>query len=68
MPIAVIHILEGREKTKKELLIKKVSKSICESLEVPEERVRVIINEMKSENFGIAGLPVDQYRQKIAKK
>ncbi|CAM3443812.1 2-hydroxymuconate tautomerase [Arcobacter aquimarinus] len=55
MPIATINIIEGRSDEKKEALIEKVSLAIAESLEAPIESVRVIINEMPKQHFGIGG-------------
>ncbi|SFM57655.1 tautomerase family protein, partial [Marinobacter zhejiangensis] len=36
-------------------LIREVSEAICRSLDAPLESVRVIINEMPKQHFGIAG-------------
>jgi len=55
MPIATINIIEGRDDEKKEKLIQKVSLAIAESLDTPIETVRVIINEMPKQHFGIGG-------------
>jgi 4-oxalocrotonate tautomerase len=55
MPIATINIIEGRSDEKKEALIEKVSLAIAESLDAPIESVRVIINEMPKQHFGIGG-------------
>lgn len=55
MPIATINIVEGRSDDKKEKLIEKVSLAIAESLDAPLETVRVIINEMPKQHFGIGG-------------
>jgi 4-oxalocrotonate tautomerase len=68
MPIVTINILEGRDTEKKKELIKNVSASVIETLEVPPESVRVIINEMPVEHYGIAGLPVMEYRARKSKK
>jgi 4-oxalocrotonate tautomerase len=62
MPIVTINILEGRTKEQKTNLIKNVSSAVMETLGAPPESVRVIINEMPVENYGIAGLPVLEYR------
>jgi len=62
MPIVTINILEGRSKDQKTNLIKNVSTAVMETLGAPSESVRVIINEMPVENYGIAGLPVLEYR------
>ncbi|MCK4943029.1 MAG: 2-hydroxymuconate tautomerase family protein [Candidatus Aminicenantes bacterium] len=66
MPIVTIQMLEGRDSEQKKELIKKVTESITSTLQIPLERVRVIINEMAFENYGIAGLPVLEYRKKLS--
>jgi 4-oxalocrotonate tautomerase len=43
MPIAQIHILEGRNDEQKETLIREVSEAISRSLDAPLTSVRVII-------------------------
>ncbi|PWV69038.1 2-hydroxymuconate tautomerase [Halomonas sp. A11-A] len=55
MPIAQINILEGRTDDQKEMLIREVSEAISRSLGAPMESVRIIINEMPKQNFGIGG-------------
>ncbi|SFM77340.1 2-hydroxymuconate tautomerase [Marinobacter zhejiangensis] len=55
MPVAQLNILEGRSDEQKEALIREVSEAICRSLDAPLESVRVIINEMPKQHFGIAG-------------
>lgn len=64
MPIVDIHMLEGRNPQEKKALILKVTESITTTLNIPPERVRVMITEMPFENYGIAGLPVLEYRKK----
>ncbi|KEA65342.1 4-oxalocrotonate tautomerase [Marinobacterium lacunae] len=56
MPIAVVHIMEGRPAEKKERLIAEVSEAIARSLDAPLESVRVLITEMPKEHFGIGGV------------
>ena len=55
MPIAQINIIEGRTDEQKEMLIREVSDAISHSLGAPLESVRVIINEMPKQHFGIGG-------------
>lgn len=55
MPVAQINILEGRSDEQKETLIREVSEAIARSLGAPLETVRVIINEMPKQHFGIGG-------------
>ena len=68
MPIVTIKIVEGRDKEKKRKLIESVTNSVIESLDCAPETVRVVIEEMANEHFGIAGLPVLEYRLKKAKE
>lgn len=55
MPIAQLNIIEGRSNEQKETLIREVSEAISRSLDAPLETVRVIINEMPKQHFGIGG-------------
>lgn len=56
MPIAHLHIMEGRSEEKKERLIAEVTEAICRSLDAKPESVRVIIQEMPKAHFGIGGV------------
>jgi len=55
MPIAQINIMEGRTDDQKEALIREVTNAIMKSIDAPEQSVRVIINEMPKQHFGIGG-------------
>jgi len=55
MPIAQINIIEGRTDEQKENLIVEVTDAIVRSLGAPIQSVRIIINEMPKQHFGIAG-------------
>ncbi|RBQ27468.1 2-hydroxymuconate tautomerase [Arcobacter sp. CECT 9188] len=55
MPIITINMIEGRSDEQKELLIEKVSLAVNEAIASPIESIRVIINEMPKQHFGIAG-------------
>jgi len=55
MPIALIHIMEGRTDEQKEQLIEEVTRAIARSLDSPEANVRVMITEMPKQHFGIGG-------------
>ncbi|MFC2948068.1 4-oxalocrotonate tautomerase [Virgibacillus sediminis] len=55
MPFIQINILEGREAEKKERLIHEVTGVVSDVLDAPKENVRVQINEMAPEHWGIAG-------------
>ena len=62
MPIAQIHILEGRTDEQKEALIREVSDAIVRALGAPLPSVRVIISEMPKAHFGIGGEPVSKLK------
>lgn len=55
MPLAQIHILEGRSEDQKRAVIEKVTDALCEALSAPRESVRVLIAEMPKSNWGIGG-------------
>ncbi|GAC18640.1 4-oxalocrotonate tautomerase [Paraglaciecola arctica] len=55
MPIAQINIIEGRTDEQKETLISEVTDAIVRTIGAPKQSVRVIINEMPKQHFGIAG-------------
>jgi|KBSMisStaDraftv2_1062788.scaffolds.fasta_scaffold01482_4 4-oxalocrotonate tautomerase len=55
MPIANILILEGRTPEQKQALIGAVTAAIADSLQAKKESIRVIVQEIPSENWGIGG-------------
>jgi len=55
MPIATINIIEGRTDEQKERLIVKMTEAINEAIGAPIPSIRIIINEMPKQHFGIAG-------------
>lgn len=55
MPIAQLHVLEGRSDEQKERLIEEVTAAIARALDAPEQSVRVIITEMPRQHYGIGG-------------
>ncbi|MGB6329494.1 MAG: 2-hydroxymuconate tautomerase [Halarcobacter sp.] len=63
MPIATINIIEGRSDEQKEKLIEKVTLAIHEAIDAPIANVRVILNEMPKQHFGIAGQSVKKMRR-----
>jgi 4-oxalocrotonate tautomerase len=60
MPIVQISMIQGRTPEKKEQLIKKVTEAIIEVLNVPADRVRIILNEFPKENLGNGGVPLSK--------
>ena len=55
MPIVSINIIEGRSDEQKERMIDAVSDALASSLDAPKESVRIMINEMPKQHFGIGG-------------
>lgn len=55
MPIVQVELLEGQTLVKKRLLVEKVTQAIVESLDVPADKVTIIIRDMSKENFSKAG-------------
>ena len=62
MPIVEIHMLEGRSDELKEELIVNLTRTVHETLNAPVESIRVIIDEMPLQHFGIAGQSVRKRR------
>lgn len=55
MPIVNVYLLEGRTSERKVELIRNITRTVVETLSVPPESVRVILTEMKKEEYGIGG-------------
>jgi 4-oxalocrotonate tautomerase len=55
VPIAYLHILEGRSPEVKEELVKSLTQSICECLKTNPEQVRILINEVPKGNWAVGG-------------
>ena len=55
MPYITINLMEGHSKAQKIELYKSVTQAVANSLDLPEEYVRIQLVEMKPENHAIAG-------------
>lgn len=55
MPIVVVNIKEGRTVEQKRAMVERMTQVICDTMEVKPAAVRIIINDMKNENFAIGG-------------
>lgn len=55
LPIVMVNIKEGRTLEQKRAMVSGVTKVLCDTLNVPQSSVRIIINDMKNENFAVAG-------------
>ena len=57
-----MHMMEGRDDVKKAKAIAAVTQALVDSLEVKAETVRVILQEIPKQHWGIAGKPVGDPR------
>lgn len=65
MPIVQIDLLEGRTLEQKREMVKEVTEAIVRTLGVQPDAVRIILRDMKFENFAVAGiLRIDQANKK----
>lgn len=55
MPVVQVNMLEGRSDAQKEALIVEITEAMHRAIDAPRESVRVIINEMPKQHFGIGG-------------
>lgn len=55
MPFAQIYMIEGRTTEQKRAVIEKVTEALHEATGAPRENVRVWIQDVPKENWGIAG-------------
>jgi 4-oxalocrotonate tautomerase len=56
MPFAQIYLIEGRTEEQKRAVIEKVSAALVEATGTPIANVRVWIQDVPKENWGIAGV------------
>jgi len=64
MPIITANILVGRDTAKKTAFVRALTQAAVDTLGAPVESVRVIINEMEPEHYGIAGETVAEKNAK----
>ncbi|WP_437883246.1 2-hydroxymuconate tautomerase [Pseudomonas sp. LRF_L74] len=60
MPIIQVHLIAGRSEEQKAHFIEAISRAAVDTLDAPIESIRVIINEVPSTDFGIAGQTAKQ--------
>lgn len=68
MPIVMVNVKEGRRLEQKRAMIEGITKVLCETMEVPAASVRIIVNEMRYEDFAIGGVLVCDDPSKQVKK
>ena len=57
MPLIQVTMVEGRTVEQKHALIRNLSQSMAETLDVPLERIRIAIYEISADEWGIGGQP-----------
>lgn len=62
MPVVMIHMLPGRDADTKKRLLHSVTAAVTSTLGVAADSVRVLLHEVPEEHYGVAGLPVREYR------
>lgn len=62
MPIAMIHLAEGRSEEKKHALLVNVTQAIAQSLDVPVESVRVLLQEIPETQWAAGGKTLAERR------
>jgi 4-oxalocrotonate tautomerase len=55
MPIIELNVAEGRTVEQKAAAVAAITDAVVRTLDVQPEQVRILINEVKDENFAIAG-------------
>ena len=55
MPIIQVNMMEGRSDEQKESLISELTQACVRALDAPQQSVRIMINEMPKQHFGIGG-------------
>ncbi len=62
VPLINIQVLEGRPQEKIDALMKNVTETVSETLEVPKKNVRVIVTEVPKTHWSIGGVSASEIR------
>lgn len=65
MPIIIVNLLSGRDAARKRALIREIAEAAVRTLDVPIASVRVVLNEVPPEHWGIGD---ETKAEQIAKK
>lgn len=57
MPVIEITLMEGRSQAQKEAVMRNVTHAVSETLDVSPQQIRVILRELQSGHYAIAGEP-----------
>lgn len=64
MPIVNIQLIAGRSDEQKETLIQKVTEACVEAIDCTPESVRILLSDVATQDFGVAGESVAKRRAK----
>ncbi|RHW39473.1 4-oxalocrotonate tautomerase [Lysinibacillus yapensis] len=67
MPFLQVTMIEGRPAEKKEQLIAELTSTVNKVLDAPYENIRVCINEVPANHWGIAGQSVQKRSEEQGK-
>lgn len=68
MPFITVQLIEGRTVEQKHALIKEISEAAIRVLDADPDNVRIVINEVTADDWGVAGVPVAVARANAANK
>lgn len=57
MPVIHIHMMEGRTDAQKEALMRNVTQTVADTLGIQPQSVRILLQELQSGHFAVAGEP-----------
>ena len=64
MPFITVQLIEGRSVEQKHALIKEISEAAIRVLDADPDNVRIVINEVTADDWGVGGVPVAGSRAK----
>jgi 4-oxalocrotonate tautomerase len=64
MPFITVQLIEGRSIEQKHALIKEISQVAIQVLGADPDNVRIVINEVTADDWGVGGVPVAVSRAK----
>ena len=67
MPIIQFNLMTGRSAETKRRLVREVTKTVSEVLDVAPETVRILIHELQEDDFAVAGVSVAEAKERLAR-
>jgi 4-oxalocrotonate tautomerase len=64
MPFITVQLIEGRSVDQKHALIKEISEAAIRVLDADPDNVRIVINEVTADDWGVGGVSVAVSRAK----